>query len=433
MELPVDIDAERAVLGCILIRERISDVLGELDVDDFVFPAHREVYGVMLDLSAGRSALDVLTVAAELRLRGVIDRLEGGEAYLLRLSNCVPTAMSVQHYVAVVRARAASRRLIAACSDAVSRAASDPADEVIADLRVSLSGLRLERGGPIPVAERLPEYLDALEARQAARNEARVPSGLRDLDMKLLGGIAMGQEVIVGANPGMGKTSLALQWAIAAARGGIPSLVFSLEMKATELLDRAVSYVSGVDGAKIAMGQGLNLDAWTRIRDAAKAMTWPLAIDDRKLTIDQIASETLRWRDKHPDGRALVVVDYLGIIRSKGKAESRQQEVGGWSRDLKILAGDANAAMLVCAQLNRKNVENGPPEKPVLSNLRDSGEIEQNADVVLFPWRNGTVAEIAIAKHRGGPQGHVGVIWNGATTSFRDDFNAPANDDGRWT
>ena len=233
MELPADIEAERAVLGCILIRERISDVLGELDPDDFVLPAHREIYEAMLDLSAGRSALDVLTVASELRLRGLVDKLEGGDAYLLRLSNCVPTAMSVMHYVGVVRARAASRRLIAACADAMSRAPREPADEVISDLRVSLSGLRLERGGPIPVAERLPAYLDALEARQEARSEARVPSGLRGLDVKLLGGIAMGQEVIVGANPGMGKTSLASQWAIAAAQAGIPSLVFSLEMKAT--------------------------------------------------------------------------------------------------------------------------------------------------------------------------------------------------------
>ncbi len=161
-------------------------------------------------------------------------------------------------------------------------------------------------------------------------------------------------------------------------------------------------------------------------------MSWPLFIDDRKLTMDQIASETIRWRDRNHGPRALVVVDYLGLIRSKGKAENRQQEVGGWSRDLKILAGDAKAGMLVCAQLNRKNVENGPPEKPVLSNLRDSGEIEQNADTVLFPWRNGAVAEIAIAKQRGGPVGVVPVLWNGQTTSFRDD-QAVHEDDRRWT
>ena len=430
--LPYDVEAERAVLGCILIRERIADVLGELDGDDFLLPAHREIYGTMLDLSAGGSPLDVLTIASELRVRGLLERLDGGESYLMALSNCVPTATSVGHYVSIVRARSASRRLIASCTEAVVRAAAEPAEDVIADLRVSLSGLRLERGGPILVSDSLPGYLDSLEARQAAKSDARVPSGLRRLDERLLGGVAMGQEVIVGANPGMGKTSLAVQWAIHAAVLGVPALVFSLEMKRVELLDRAVSFVSGVDGARIAAGGSLDLDTWRKITASAKAMMWPLWIDDRKLSMDQIASETLRWRDKHRESpRALVVVDYLGLIRSKGKSENRQQEVGGWSRDLKILAGDADCAMLVCAQLNRKNVENGPPERPVLSNLRDSGEIEQNADVVLFPWRNGTVAEIAVAKHRGGPVGVAHVVWNGPTTSFRDDPTQANSEDWR--
>lgn len=430
--LPIDFEAERAVLGCILIRERIADVLGELDVDDFLLPAHREIYGVMLELSAGGSPLDILTIGSELRIRGLLGKLEGGETYLLALSNSVPTATSVQHYIAIVRARSASRRLIMSCTEAAVRAGTEPAEDVIADLRVRLSGLRLESGGPILVSDSLPGYLDALEARQAAKSDSRVPSGLRRLDERLLGGVAVGQEVIVGANPGMGKTSLALQWAIHSAGLGVPALVFSLEMKRAELLDRAVSYVSGVDGARIAAGGGLDMETWRSIQTAARSMTWPLSIDDRKLTMDQIASETIRWREKHREAtRAVVVVDYLGLIRSKGKAENRQQEVGGWSRDLKILAGDANCAMLVCAQLNRKNVENGPPERPVLSNLRDSGEIEQNADVVLFPWRNGTVAEVAVAKHRGGPLGVAHVMWNGPTTSFRDDGKAADTDDWR--
>jgi replicative DNA helicase len=421
--VPHDLDAERSVLGSVLIRERISDVLGVVDGPDFFLPAHEAIYGAMLDLSSQRKPLDILTVASVLRTNGTLAKLEGGELYLAQLSRETPTASNARYYAEIVREKAAGRRLIEQCRKAEARAAGAPIGDVVADLRVALTGLRAESGGPVGMGEAVPGYLDALEARSLGKATRRVASGLRGLDSKLLGGVAPGQLIVVGGNPGSGKTSLAFQWGLEAALAGVNTLIFSLEMKRVELMDRGVSYLSGVDGSRLVNGDKHDLDMWHKVTPAAKRLgTLPLAIDDRKLSCDQIVSEALRWRDRQePGSLALIVVDYLGIIRSTGKVESRQQEVGGWSREMKILAGDVDAPLVLCAQLNRQNMAGGEKRKPVLSDLRDSGEVEQNADVVLFPVRDFTDgAEIGVAKHRGGPVGVVdGLVFDGPTTSFR--------------
>lgn len=421
--VPHDFDAERAVLGSVLIRERLADVLGVVDAEDFHLPAHEAIYAAMQGLSAERKPLDVVTVMSALRTAGQLDRMEGGEGYLLTLTRATPTAESGRHYAEIVREKATARRLIEACLDAKDRAALEAPGDVIADLRVSLAGLRSAGGGPVGMSEAVPAYLDALEGRSRGQATRRVASGLPGLDSLLLGGGAPGQLIVIGGNPGSGKTSLAVQWAIEAALAGVPALVFSLEMKRVELMDRAVSYLSGVDGSKLVNGNQHDYDMWKLVQEAARRLrALPLAIDDRKLSCDQIVSEALRWRDRHHDGQALVVVDYLGIIRSAGKTESRQQEVGGWSREMKILAGDIDAPLVLCAQLNRQNMAGGEKRKPVLSDLRDSGEVEQNADVVLFPFREANdYAEIGVAKHRGGPVGVAsGLHFHGPTTSFRE-------------
>ncbi len=421
--VPHDLDAERAVLGSVLIRERLADVLGMIDAPDFYLPAHEAIFSAMLTISAERRPLDVVTVMAALRTTGQLQAMEGGEAYFLTLTGAVGHAENGRHYAEIVREKATARRLIEACLGAQGRAATEATGDVIADLRVKLAGLRSAGGGPVGMSEAVPAYLDALEGRSKGQATRRVGSALSGLDSLLLGGGAPGQLIVIGGNPGSGKTSLAVQWAIEAALAGVPALVFSLEMKRVELMDRAVSYLSGVDGSKLVNGNQHDYDMWKRVQEAARQLrALPLAIDDRKLSCDQIVSEALRWRDRHHDGQALVVVDYLGIIRSAGKTENRQQEVGGWSREMKILAGDIDAPLVLCAQLNRQNMAGGEKRKPVLSDLRDSGEVEQNADVVLFPFREANdYAEIGVAKHRGGPVGVAsGLTFDGPTTSFRE-------------
>lgn len=421
--VPHDLDAERAVLGSVLIRERLADVLGVIDADDFHLPVHRSIFAAMLGISAQRMPLDVVTVMSALRNDGTLQQMEGGETYFLKLTGAVPTAESGRYYAEIVREKATARKLIEATIEAQARAASEAAGDVIADLRVKLAGLRSAGGGPVGMSEAVPAYLDALEARSRGEATRRVGMGLPGVDSLLLGGGAPGQLIVIGGNPGSGKTSLAVQWAIEAALAGVAALVFSLEMKRVELMDRAISYLSGVDGSRLQDGRLEYADWKDHVHPTAKRLAGlPLAIDDRKLSCDQIVSETLRWRDRH-EGQALVVVDYLGIIRSAGKVESRQQEVGGWSREMKILAGDIDAPLVLCAQLNRQNMAGGEKRKPVLSDLRDSGEVEQNADVVLFPFREGgDYAEIGVAKHRGGPVGvATGLRFHGPTTSFRGD------------
>ncbi len=402
--VPHDLDAERAVLGSALIRERLSDVLGVVEATDFHLPAHDAIFAAMQAISAARKPLDVVTVMSALRTAGQLDRMEGGEGYFLTLTGAVGHAENGRHYAEIVREKATARRLIAACLDAKDRAGTESPGDVIADLRVELASLRSTGGGPVAMPEAVPAYLDALEARARGQATRRVASGLEGVDSLLLGGAAPGQLVVIGGNPGSGKTSLAVQWAIEAALAGIRALVFSLEMKRVELMDRAVSYLSGVDGSKLVNGDQHDYDMWKRVQEAARRLReLPLAIDDRKLSCDQIVSETLRWRDKHHDGQALVAVDYLGIIRSTGKTESRQQEVGGWSREMKILAGDIDAPLVLCAQLNRQNMAGGEKRKPV------------------FPFREANdYAEIGVAKHRGGPVGVAqGLRFDGPTTSFR--------------
>ena len=431
-DLPHDLDAERAVLGSVLIRESISDVMGVVTTDDFMVPAHREIWESMMTLDAARKPIDVVMVIEDLRRREVLGKLDGREGYLLICAGAVPTAEHGHHYATIVREKAVARRIIAACADAMVKATNTPTDDVLGDLRVALADLGGSNGGPVVMAEAVPPYLDALEGRKINPVALKIPSGIRALD-NLIGGHRAGQQIVVAGNTGSGKTSHAVSTAIRAAATGVPVLIFSLEMMRDELLDRALAFTAEIDGSRIANGD-LDYDHWKRVGVKAKDIAaLPISIDDRKLTIDQIVAEALRWRARQPGPLALVVVDYLGLIRSVGRHDNRQLEMGAMSRALKILAGDLKCPVIVVAQLNRQNQAGGEPRRPVLSDLRDSGEIEQNADVVIFTWRSGTLAELIVAKQRGGPCAIASVRWDGRYTAFYDDMGPEsAHDDGRF-
>lgn len=432
--VPHDFEAERSVLGSVLIRQSVSDVLGVLKTDDFFLPAHREIWDAALNLAAARTPVDMVTVASDLRSSGNLGKLDGQESYLLALHNATPTAENILHYAGIVRQKALSRQIIAACLEAASRAATESPTDVLAELRVALADMgTTPGGGPMAMAKAIPLYLDVLEARAATPSAFKVKTNLRALD-EVIGGHRPGQQIVVAGMTGAGKTSHAVSTAIRAAQtDGVPVLIFSLEMSRDELIDRALSFVAEVDGSKIANGD-FNHDDWKRtlIPKAKEIAALPISIDDRKLNLDQIVAESIRWRAKNPGPLALVVVDYLGLIRSTGQYDNRQMEMGAMSRALKILAGDLKCPVIVVAQLNRANQSGDKPTRPVLSNLRDSGEIEQNADVVIFTWRDGPIAELIVAKHRGGPLGIATVKWDGRYTAFYDDIGPGFDDEERW-
>jgi len=422
---PHSIDAEKAVLGSVLIKPTVfSELAGMLATDDFFIPAHREIWDAMRECDR-RGTLDVLTVMDELRVRGMIQRLDGGEGYMLELSGAVPTAESARHYTELVRERAVRRRLIALATETAMRAAgSAELGELLAETRASIDALEVPADdGPVRVGDALDEAKDAIEARAKNTRTGSVPTGLMSLD-GMLGGLRPGQQIVVAANPGGGKSSLAWVTAIRAAMAGVPALCFSLEMSRQELIERALTFVGEVPG--ITNGD-VDLAKWDKIHKADRQIRGiPLWVDDRKLSVGRIAAEARRWRSRYArGGLALLVVDYLGLVRSDGRAENRQLEVAAMSRAFKVLAGDLKCPLILVAQLNRQNVTGGVPRMPVLSDLRDSGAIEQDADIVLFPWIQGADTQIIIAKHRNGETGIVKQVrWRGDLMAFFDDHGA---------
>jgi replicative DNA helicase len=435
LKLPHSLEAEKAVLGSVLLApHRRAELDGSLSTDDFFIPANREVWDAM----GACQPLDTVTLMAELERRGVTGRLAGGVTYLLELTRAVGTAENATHYARLVREKAILRRLIALALETSIRAGGEcNLGELLTETRAALDKLDVpSEAGPVRVGDALDAVQEAMDARQQAPTKHAVMSGLTALD-HVIGGFRAGQVIVVASNPGAGKTSFAWSTAIRAAFEGIPSLAFSLEMKTQEMVERALTFTSRVQG--IARGD-LDVDKWHEIRAAAgRLRPIPLWVDDRKLSLGRIAGEARRWRSRHArDGRALLVVDYLGLVRSDAKAENRQLEVAGMSRAFKQLSGDLDVPLLLVAQLNRQNVSGGLPREPVLSDLRDSGAIEQDADIVIFPWReppgagaDPTTATLIVAKHRNGQTGKVNVRWDGELMAF---FDAPTgySDNRDW-
>lgn len=429
---PHSLDAERSVLGSILIRPAaLHDVAAVIaSPDDFFLPAHREIFGVVVELSKSGDPIDAITVSNALGAK--LDRMEGGIGYLLELTGAVPTAENARHYAKVVRGKATLRRIISACAEAQSRAYGDADEgEVLSDLRASLASVELaDEGGPVRLGEILEDVLDVIEKRATAPEKYGVTSGLGKFDEKI-GNFKEGQQIVIAARPGGGKSAHAWSTAIRATMAGVPALAFSLEMSKQQLGERAFALTASVPGFHLSRGR-VDYGDWGRIRDARKVLgPLPLWLDDRKLTCARICAEARRWRAKYaPDGLALLVIDYIGLVRSGERSENRAQEVAGMSRTFKLLAGELKCPLLLVSQLNRESAKLGP-RKPMLSDLRDSGAIEQDADMVIFPWRENETeqggpshgpeaATLIVAKNREGPTGEVDVEWDGRYMAFFD-------------
>jgi replicative DNA helicase len=438
--VPNNIEAEEAVLGALLIDpEAIFRVLPFLQVDDFYLQKHRWIYEAVISIHERHDPVDFLTLTTELEHQNHLDAA-GGDAYISQLITAVPSAISVESYGRLVEQTAVRRRLLDAASD-IARFAYDeklPVDQVVDYSEKALFGVSQKRSTRDlqSIQEIVPRYYDHIEKLYANRGELMgVPSGFRDLD-KVLGGFQRSDLLILAARPGVGKTSLMLTFALHAAEKRKVVALFSLEMSAEQLVQRLVSQVSGIDAQRLRLGQ-LKEEEWPAFAEAIGHLSeLPIYIDDTPaISVLQLRTKCRRLASER--GLDMIFVDYLQLMDSDFRSDNRVQEVSYISRSLKGLAREVDVPLMTASQLSRA-VEQRQDKRPVLSDLRESGSLEQDADIVMFIYReelynenteNPNVADIMIAKHRSGPTGTVQLYLNKRLTQFADVYTQVAPED----
>jgi len=421
---PHNLDAERSVLGALLLEESaIIQVAEFLLAEHFYQKKHRLIYEAILKLFEKREPLDLITVPEELSRRNNLEAV-GGLGYLTELVESVPTAANVEYYAQIVKDRAVRRRLIETASK-ISLAAYDESLETPALLDdaeqslFSVSQHNLKRDF-LPVRHTLEVSFNRLDELYRSKGGLRgQPTGLRLLDQKL-SGLQESNLVILAARPSIGKTSLALN--IAQHLGvekKIPVGIFSLEMSREQLVDRMLSSQADVDAWRITTGN-LDDDDFSRLNDAMGELAEaPIFVDDAPgISVLEMRTKARRLQMEHD--LKLLIVDYLQLARGRG-LENRVQEVSEMSQALKNLARELRIPVLCLSQLSRAVESRGNP-RPQLSDLRESGSIEQDADVVMFLYRpdeeEQTKVNLLIAKHRNGPTGEISLYFRGERTKF---------------
>ena len=434
---PHDLDAERAVIGAMLVSEAAVSVVGEsLTAEDFYSETHRVLYGAMMRLYSRGEPIDQLTLSDELRSVGEFDRI-GGRQYVFRLVESVPTAANAARYAEIVRGKALLRAVIDAGSRIQQEAFAEPEDvtqalDAAEQLIYSVSNRQLKEH-LAPVSELAPGALERIQRLYEAEGEVTgVETGFEDLD-RLTTGFHKSDLVVLAARPAMGKTAMALNaiWHAAGARS-LPVAIFSLEMSKEQLVQRLISQITRIRTQDLRSGN-VRAEDWPKlVRGIAEVSRAPIWIDDTagvtlmemRAKVRRLASR-LSAQDETP--LSLVVVDYLQLMVGQGaRSENRQQEIAEISRGLKVLARDLDVPVLAIAQLSRA-VEQRHDKRPLLSDLRDSGAIEQDADMVMFLYRDEYynpdsddkgIAEIIVGKHRNGPTGKVQLAWLEQYTKF---------------
>jgi replicative DNA helicase len=434
-------------LGGVLVKPLAFDEMATvLTADDFFLPAHREIFLAMMELDQRRQPIDVVSLGDELKSRGALPRLEGGQSYLITLANSVPTAENISHYVRLVKEKATLRRLIAACAEIQSRAYGEfgSYEEFLDDAETQIFKVAQQnrRESFQPVGELLGDVVNELQTRSMERRQITgVPTGFTKLD-EISAGLQPENLIVVAARPGVGKTSWAINVATHAALDhGIPVLIFSLEMSKFELMERMLAGEARIDSSKMRRGMIEYGDWKSHIYPAADRLTKaPILIDDSAApNILELRAKARRFRGNpkyfpaSSDGRTplgLMVVDYLQLARGLGgrREESREREIAEISRGLKALAKDLRIPIIAVSQLNR-GLERREDKRPQLSDLRESGAIEQDADLILFIHREemyGTEgaernkAELIIGKNRHGPTDTVLLTFQREYTKFQN-------------
>ena len=431
---PQSIEAEQSVLGSILIdRDALIEVADFLKPDDFYRQAHARIYAVMVDLSERREPIDIVTVAEALDRGGDLEAI-GGRAYLGTLSNQTPTAVHAAQYARIVERKAVLRNLIGAAGKIAGIGYEDPAEvtEAIDRAEAELFAVSQRRvsAGFSQLKSLLHEAYDRLDYLHEHRGEINgIRTGFQDLD-SLTTGLQKSDLVILAARPSVGKTSLALNIAeFAAARDRKSVGIFSLEMSKEQLVLRLLSSVANIDSQRLRTGFLDEMD-FTRIAPAMNTLSGaPIYIDDTP-NISTMELRTKARRLQAEVGLDMVIVDYLQLMQATAtsKDANRVQEVAEISRGLKALARELKIPVIALSQLSRQP-EMRESKEPRLSDLRESGSIEQDADLVMFLWREkdrgsddqaaeGEVIKLKLAKHRNGPTGEIDLWFKKAQTRF---------------
>jgi replicative DNA helicase len=437
---PQNLEAEQSVLGGILLKNSILfnlvDLVGE---DDFYSPAHRFIFQAILELSRKNAPIDLVSLAEGLRAASRLDEV-GGPAYLAELASATVSAANALHHASIVREKAVQRKLITTAVDIITRCyeggqetetlldESEQAIFSIADSRTT-KGLHSSKDLITRVFEQIEKRMETKELVTG------VPTGYYQFD-EYTAGLQPSDLIIVAGRPSMGKTAFAMNVAMrGAAMHGVPTAIFSLEMSMEQIMQRMLCCWGKVDLAKLRRGR-LDDEDWSRLYDAANHLSAaPIFVDDTPaITTMDLRARCRRLKAEH--GLGLIMVDYLQLMRAARHIDSREQEISDISRNLKALAKELHVPVVALSQLNRK-VEERADKRPMMSDLRESGAIEQDADVIIFLYRaaaykkkeeltpEDNVAEVIIGKQRNGPTGMVKLMFLKESTAFENLSDIP--------
>lgn len=443
---PQNIEAEKSLLGAVLIDpDAMIKIADSLNADDFYKGGHKVIFEIMLELYNKNEPIDILTMSNRLGEKNVLEKA-GGKSYLAELSNSVPTASHIKEYASIITRKATLRRLLQSAheiSELGYKEEIESVDELLDQAQQRIFGVSQThmRDTFTPIKNILSGAFDRIDELHREKGKLRgIPTGFKQLD-NLLAGLQKSDLIILAARPSVGKTSLALDFARhAAVKAKIPVGLFSLEMSKEQLVDRLLCAEAGVDLWKMRTGNlsdRPDSDDFPRIGHAMGVLSEaPIFIDDNaNSNVMQIRTKARRLQAEH--GLGLIIIDYLQLMDShnkKGGYDNRVQEVAEISRNLKGIARELNIPVLALSQLSRA-VEQTKPAIPKLSHLRESGSIEQDADVVMFIYRKSAdrnyrpedippdeqhIGEIHIAKHRNGPTGMVRVFFDAERASYKN-------------
>ncbi len=425
--MPFSLEAEQSVLGAVLINPAVLDTLtGMITSEDFYLEEHRRIYSAMQGMFLRSKSIDVVTLIDELVREGVYDEA-GGKEYIRLIVDLVPTAANAKDYAQIVRDKSVLRSLIGA-SEEITDIAYKEQDDVqrlieMAESKIYAIAEQKENKNFVHIKDALLRVYDNLQNLMTNKEETLgMSTGFSGLD-RVLVGMGKSDLVLVGARPGMGKTSFTMNVAVNAAKRSKKAVcVFSLEMSAEQLVTRLLSSEALVDSYHLRSGE-LEAEDWEKLAHASSELSeCEILIDDTPgMTVAGMMAKLRRVKNL-----GLVVIDYLGLMESEHHIDNRVQMVSEISRNLKLMAKEFHVPVICCAQLSR-GPESRTDKRPMLSDLRDSGAIEQDADIVLFLYRDEyykdktdaqSVAEVIIAKNRHGSTGTVQMGWLGQYTKF---------------
>ena len=434
---PHSVEAEKAVLGGVFLRDNtlFHSLVDILIPDDFYLPAHQAIFRAFVELYRVSAPIDLVSTHQFLKDRGELEMI-GGAAYLAQLAETVVSGANAEYYATIVRDKAMQRSLIGSCSDIISQSfdASQSVDALLNDSARAIMTISERTTGKIFRSTKdLVDTVFVKLTERANRGDTLtgITTGYQSLD-HLTAGLQPSDLVIVAARPSMGKTAFSLNMAMKTSiENNVPVAVFSLEMSCEQLVMRMLCSYGKVDLSLLRSGRKIDDVTWAKLYHAAEVIgKAPIFIDDTpSITPLELQARTRRIKADQGD-LGLVMIDYLQLMRGGRRTDSREQEISEISRSLKALAKEHNIPVVALSQLNRK-VEERPDKRPQLADLRESGAIEQDADVIMFIYRdevynkspdnpNRGIAEIIIGKQRNGPTGAARLSYVGAYTSFED-------------